>query len=329
MKFSIIMPTYNCEKYIGEAVKSVLEQTYADFELIIVDDGSTDGTFAICEQIVKGKDNVHLYAVCHGGVSVARNFGLEKACGEYVLFIDGDDSWKSDLLESIVYHVDDCCQLVVFGILQDWYTSDNIFQYSREDLGDSEEIAILSYDLDANKLFSAYNMASPCNKVYTRDIIVKNNLSFSEKCVYLEDLKFNFDYLQYVLAIQILKKDLYRYRLFINTKQIAKRNFGELFSNADELYRSCANLSQSKNWAFPSSTILSSMLIAAYLNEFIAHTYQKDFNVQKNVLSCLNNNQRYNQLLKHSRGKFFAVLRLCKVLHFRKIQLLMIHRRYM
>jgi len=95
---SIIIPAYNADKYISETINSVLSQSYADWELIIVDDGSTDKTAEIVKQFCKKDNRIKYYYQKNSGVSVARNFGLNKAKGEYISFLDADDIWLNDFL---------------------------------------------------------------------------------------------------------------------------------------------------------------------------------------------------------------------------------------
>lgn len=99
MKFSVVMPLYNKRQYVARAVKSVLAQTFTDYELIVVDDGSTDDSSAI----VKGFDDerIHLFQKANSGVSDARNYGINKAQGTYVAFLDADDEWHPDFLAAI------------------------------------------------------------------------------------------------------------------------------------------------------------------------------------------------------------------------------------
>ncbi|MBQ9861542.1 MAG: glycosyltransferase family 2 protein [Clostridia bacterium] len=328
MKFSIIMPTYNSEKYVAQAIESVLSQTCGDFELIVVDDGSVDETYNICLRFAENDSRVSVIAAEHGGVSAARNLGLSKIQGKYVLFIDGDDTWGEELLSSVQDTVGEQDNLLVFGMQHDWYLSDDTFQYSHEHLGNSGETVALQTDTDIDALISSYNLASPCNKVYRADIIAKNKVRFCEKCVYLEDLKFNLDYLLYGQNIKLLKRDLYRYRLFFDKKQMYKRQFKGLFENADELYRSCAALSESKGWAFPMGSIFLPLLTRAYAIECLCQVYERDKRTQKDVVSSLNKNKRYAQLLRYANGKLYWLLRVCRAFRLWKIQLRMLKRRY-
>lgn len=100
---SVIVPVYNVQEYIGRCIGSILGQTFADFELILVDDGSTDGSRGICADFARRDNRVVLLENDHKGVSAARNAGLDAARGEYITFVDGDDSIHPHFLE-IIYN---------------------------------------------------------------------------------------------------------------------------------------------------------------------------------------------------------------------------------
>lgn len=99
---SVIVPVYNREKYIEECVQSVLEQSMQDFEILLVDDGSTDRSVDICQQLALKDSRIKLYTAKHEGVSAARNMALDHACGEYLFFLDSDDAIHPLTLESLV-----------------------------------------------------------------------------------------------------------------------------------------------------------------------------------------------------------------------------------
>lgn len=113
-RFSIIMPAYNVEDYIERAVNSVLNQSEKDFELIIVNDGSTDKTKEICDNFKDKK--IKVIHKKNGGLSDARNEGVKKATGEYIIFIDSDDYWDKDLLKEISKSLDNNPDIVRFQI---------------------------------------------------------------------------------------------------------------------------------------------------------------------------------------------------------------------
>lgn len=98
---SVIVPVYNSEEYIGSCVESVLEQSYSAFELILVEDGSTDNSLEICEALCRKDVRIRLMKQEHRGVSAARNLGIETAQGKYLFFLDSDDMIHPRLLESL------------------------------------------------------------------------------------------------------------------------------------------------------------------------------------------------------------------------------------
>lgn len=101
-KISVIVPVYNVEKYLRRCVDSILAQTFTDFELLLIDDGSTDKSGKICDEYEEKNERVYVFHKLNGGVSSARNLGLDKAKGEWITFIDADDYVSGDYFDSIV-----------------------------------------------------------------------------------------------------------------------------------------------------------------------------------------------------------------------------------
>lgn len=97
--FSVVIPLYNKEKYIQNTIKSALNQTFKDFEIIVVNDGSTDSSLAIVKQIEDSR--IKIFSIKNGGVSRARNFGIEKAKSDLIAFLDADDLWRNNHLEKL------------------------------------------------------------------------------------------------------------------------------------------------------------------------------------------------------------------------------------
>ena len=111
IKFSIIVASYNGEKYIDNCIKNILSQTYKNYEIVLIDDGSTDNT----KEVVKKYKDVKYYKIKHQGVSAARNYGIEKSSGEYFIFIDADDYVKEDMLEVINDNLTSDVDLIKYG----------------------------------------------------------------------------------------------------------------------------------------------------------------------------------------------------------------------
>ncbi len=120
-RVSVLIPTYNCGQFLSEAIDSVLSQTFTDFEIIVVDDGSTDNT----AEVVSRYPDVKYFPIAHSGVSTARNTAITHATGEFVVFLDADDKWTSDKLEKQVAYLDahpDC--MLVFTKAENFYENE-------------------------------------------------------------------------------------------------------------------------------------------------------------------------------------------------------------
>ncbi len=115
MKFSVIIPLYNKVPYVAKAIGSVLAQTYTDYELVIMDDGSKDDSFAVASKAVEGFPNCHLYRQANGGVSVARNNAVLLSQGEYLCFLDADDWWEPTFLQEMSTLIDEFPDAGIYG----------------------------------------------------------------------------------------------------------------------------------------------------------------------------------------------------------------------
>ena len=123
MKYSIIIPVYNCKEYLCECVNSILTQNAdCDFEILLVDDGSSDGSGELCDSLSKENDSVKSFHKINGGAASARNYGIEKSTGEYLMFIDGDDTLSQGALEQFAETINDSlCDMIVYGMSFDYY----------------------------------------------------------------------------------------------------------------------------------------------------------------------------------------------------------------
>lgn len=188
---SIICPVYNCEKYIEKCIQSVLNQTYENWELIIIDDGSTDGSGQVCDNYKNKYQNIKVVHQQNQGISKARNVGIELAIGKYIFFLDADDYLEEKFLQDFV-NVDEKYDYVTIGYIQE-----NLLN------GEREEKAALQTILSKNKLKKEYiseNKTLPLTfvwgKRYKRKIINDNKIRFEEDVLLGEDIRFNLQYLE-------------------------------------------------------------------------------------------------------------------------------------
>lgn len=199
-KVSVIIPSYNVEKYISVSIDSVLNQTYPNVELVIVDDGSIDGTWDIIQKYANKNLNIIATKKKNEGVSSARNIGLKKSSGKYVLFLDADDWLENDAVEKLIKMVYDNPNCLICVDRYFAYNKEGKLVRERQTSGD-EEIVISVQKSLIEVGTGKYNLQSSCYKIFDLAIIEKSDLCFDTNIHHGEDGLFVFQYLQYVDSI--------------------------------------------------------------------------------------------------------------------------------
>lgn len=211
--FSVIVPVFNCEKYLERCILSVLNQSYDNFELILINDGSTDNSLNVLNSFAKKDKRVVVIDKPNGGVSSARNSGLDISKGKYIAFLDSDDYVDKDFLKTSYeyFHKFENIQMVGYGFYSDIedldfnLVSSDIITYKNVLYRSSNDIRkdLINY-CDNTMLYNVVN------KVYLNDIVQSNKLRFSNK-YWGEDMEFNMNYLKYVNSFYNSKKCFYHY----------------------------------------------------------------------------------------------------------------------
>lgn len=199
---SIIVPVYKVEKYIHHCIDSILNQTYRDFELILVDDGSPDNCGTICDNYAAKDNRVRVIHKENGGLSSARNAGLKVASGVYVLFCDSDDYVSPVWCETMYHCIHNHPNAFIVSNL--WKVTNGI---TRAYQPPSEEVKRTDY-------FSLYKMgvsAYAVNKIYVLKTLLEHNLYFDESCTFAEDVGFNAQYCALCNECFFIAKPLYYY----------------------------------------------------------------------------------------------------------------------
>lgn len=209
---SIIIPVYNTERYIERAVKSVLNQTFQNFELIVIDDGSTDTSWEVCKGLINLSEKISIFHQENAGVSSARNFGLKEAKGKYIFFLDSDDEWREDLLEQTIncFHRTEC-DCVRFQAVS---TNNDLFNY---EIPQDEETVLQQKDFLVKAMSDQgylLNISTVCWGAYRNSLIKKENMYFSEKLAQGEDGIFALNYLLKCKKITYLNEQLYIYHIY-------------------------------------------------------------------------------------------------------------------
>lgn len=247
-KISIIIPIYNAEKYLEECLSSVQQQTYQDFEVIMVDDGSKDGCASICQAFAMSDPRFVYIHKENGGVSSARNKGLDVARGEYLCFIDADDQLAPTYLEAMLSQFSDKGTELVFCS----YDSNG-----RKDIMSYEEATLDRYDM-ANYMFleNKYGYQGfVWNKMFVATVIRDNDIRFDEAASFNEDRLFGVTYVCCMNGcVRYVPVPLYHYLIHEDSVvSSARRSFNpKIYSDFDTSVRM---LSLLQRLDFPRRTI--------------------------------------------------------------------------
>lgn len=206
---SIIMPVFNTGEILRIAVDSILHQTYKEWELLLVDDGSTDQSPKICDDYSLKDSRIKVYHKKNGGICDARNFGIRHATSEYIAFCDHDDEYLPDLLEksieAIIKYKPSCLK----------YRNYRIYDNGRTDklpIYENNSMYFNEFGVEIAKYASLDYFGTIWTHIYLRDIIVNNQLQFDTSYKHGgEDFDFNIRYFRYVNSIVILNDVLYKH----------------------------------------------------------------------------------------------------------------------
>ena len=208
-KISIVVAVYNAEKTLKKCVDSLLNQTYNNIEIILVNDCSKDNSLDICKEYSKANDNVKV--ICNdrnSGVSDTRNNGIDNSTGEYICFVDSDDYVESNYIEVLYYYYQKYNTVPICGfVYHDEYNHAKPVKYS---WSGNEELVSLG---EAFRLKSELYLTALWNKLFDRKLIVDRNIRFDTNVSVGEDLRFSVDYFikNNVDKICVLSEPLYHY----------------------------------------------------------------------------------------------------------------------
>lgn len=217
---SVIIPAYNCENYIEKCISSVLSQTYQNFEILIINDGSKDGTLEKIN-LFRNDERLKIFDIENGGVSNARNLGINNSSGDYICFIDSDDWIEKEYLSYFIRTNLSSDILYIQNLYRDYASRlDLLFHIEKPiilDLKTEIEEAILKFNLIRHGF--------PFCKFYNSKIIKENNIRFDTRLALAEDLIFLLNYIKYVKKITYLPIAYYHYIYLKNSARSKKHAF--------------------------------------------------------------------------------------------------------
>lgn len=211
--FSVVMPTYGVEKYIEHAIQSIQEQTFAEWELIVVDDCTPDKSAVIAEKIAETDSRIKvIHHEKNRGLSEARNTGIQKACGDYIWFMDPDDWVESQLMQKVAESLEiNAAEVVVFGLWEEYYDQNGTLQYTHR-ICPQKKIFTRAEDIRKEMIHleqqTLYGYA--WNKFYRLDRVKSQKLKYTDVKL-IEDIKFNVEYCMDIETMNLLDITPYHY----------------------------------------------------------------------------------------------------------------------
>ena len=234
--YSIVIPIYNAEKYLESCMDSILSQRSAvDYEIILVDDGSIDKSAQLCDRYAQELSCVTVIHQVNQGVSVARNTGIEAAQGQYILFLDSDDLWETDLLETVTEALRQQPDMAVFGYQEFGNGCAAAARLPMEAASPETGIAYFKKYEASGKMPLVNCWAA----VFRRQFLLENKLLFPVGISYGEDFIFHMHCLKCAQTVVSITKPLYRYRLSENgvTYNLNVRKAKNMLSSCAQMYR--------------------------------------------------------------------------------------------
>lgn len=216
IKVTVIVPIYNVQEYVGQCINSIINQTYSNIEIILVDDGSQDSSGKICDEFADKDDRINVIHIKNSGVSCARNFGINSATGEYICFIDGDDYLSNDYVKYFLELILAFDADVAYS--EAYYTSEYESQSKHMNqwclTGEDAAIAQLCYKTNIGVW----------NKMFRRSLI-GNSLRFIPEQYIGEGFNFNISAFQRAKSVAVGNKKVYYYRQ--NNSSSATKKFSD------------------------------------------------------------------------------------------------------
>ena len=271
MKLSVIIPAYNCEKYIVQCIQMIKAEMDNQTEIIVIDDGSKDNTLKLCKEYESL--NIHIYHQENQGVSMARNNGIDKATGDYIMFVDADDMLVSGWFENIKPYLSGKYDIIYFGK-----------DYKQESI--PKEAVIKNIFCVPNGNQTKY-LASVWSKLFRKSLIVENKIRFDKQLINGEDLVFALECLLCSSTYTFVKAPIYSY--FVNYES-ATHIFKDSFvtSNKYFLHKAESIFSRHCVKIELAHLCLKYSFVTGVVLLLIRISYINSKNEQKNKLSLFN-----------------------------------------
>lgn len=279
-QISVIVPVFNVEKYISRCIDSILAQTFTDFELILVNDGSTDNSLTICDSYSHNDPRVKVFDKSNGGASSARNFGIDAANGAFICFVDADDYINNNYLNDLYNDMQmSDVDLVMHGMVKLYngkqitcsLENDNRYRLSDKD----------GFFQNTN----LFRFCGPCCKLFKKDILDRFGIRFNQRIICAEDYDFFANYLMHCIDVRVSAIQNYLYESHENSVSSGIYSFDKEYSGLQELYVTLMNLCDKFDNDFLKFQV--NRFLAYYVTRVLASVYKKPMVERASRLSNL------------------------------------------
>lgn len=278
---SIIVPIYNVEKYIDECIKSVINQTYKNLEIILINDGSTDSSYDICKKYCEIDSRIILVNKENGGSASAKNYGLKIAKGDYIGFVDSDDIIQYDMIQYMVSEIQKSNSDIIQCDFRNFYKVED--KFNQIDKGIEKEI--ISSKAFLKEFLSKWKNSLFCNKLFKKDII--KGVYFKEgRCI--DDEFFTYKCVINSENITISNKIVYNYRMrksgVMKSESSQKQILRDRVDYLMERYNIVSNIYQDLDKEFLEHMLTYFLIIS------------RDYYIDENLITYIKKNLKYLKL---------------------------------
>lgn len=285
-QISVIIPVYNARDYLHKCVVSVTNSKYRNLQIVLVDDGSKDGSSEICDELKKTDNRIIVIHKENEGVSIARNLGIKVATGNYILFCDADDYLLPDAIDNIIIEVKkEKADYYVFPLIKETKNGEQEQHYKLENQCVSSREACEVFYQDGNN--------GPWSKLFNRHILMENDIAFDTKLKIHEDVMFCMQYLEHCSTVKYCETPIYFYSYNL-TGAIGKHKIEYLDNYSTVYYLWLSYLKRHRLDRYIGElncTFLHKMLTTSA--KLIKHGMSSD-----KINKVLNDNQLFNEIKK-------------------------------
>lgn len=305
---SFIVPVYNAAHTLKQCVESIKKQTYPRIEILLINDGSTDTSGALCEAFAACDRRIRVFHQLNQGPATARNTGIHHAIGTYIQFVDADDTVAPAMTQTLVNNVSEDIDLVICG-----YQVDVIQKKNRRMMTKLPSIqGTYTHDAFIDHIGSLYAetiFPSPCNKLYKSDIILAEQVRFMDAFHMGEDVIFNIDYMEVARGVAIVPEPLYTY--VIREQESLSTRFHQQYAHYQlHIHHHMTEFLQRKNKLHGDNHVhIQMMFMKSVINSF-THLFHPDntenISEKKDRIETMVNDPNVRRHLHYLRGSLQA-----------------------